>query len=302
MVRITTVIFLIQYAFEYLTDSYLDQHSLVGHTKENVEQLQIRDTENSGTYSISINYGGVFMTRLCTMFMLLVLPLNYGSAGEITPKIPFEHVINVKSPTDKKVLLGEIKKGIPALMLSAMDSSTCLAETVDIEVDNNRPNGPLTTTNLKIKRNCLSTNYLGALIGITKAKYKILKPRPFADNNLAKNIAMESKKFEPPNCPDYYRFSDTLPDLWSLPEQKAKFVIAEMKTKSNTKRLFFHKNKRTYALEGGCVNEIKIFSVGDRAYLKYIQEGCDSGVYIIRVYDLSGSEPYLVYQNGSLSV
>ena len=243
------------------------------------------------------------MTRLCTLLMLLVLPLNYGIAEEITPKIPFEHVINVKSPKEKKVLLGEIKKGIPVLMLSARDSSVCLAETADIEVDNDWPNGPLTTTNLKIKPNCLSTNYLGALIGITKAKYNISKPQPFTDNSLAKNIAVESKKFEDPNCPDYDRFSDALPNLWSLPEQREKFVIAEMKTKSNTNRLFFHKNKRTYALEGGCINEIKTFSVNDRIYLEYIEKGCEgSGRYIIRVYDLSGSEPCLVYLNGSLSV
>lgn len=242
------------------------------------------------------------MARLCTLFIILLLPLNYGIAGEISPKIPFEHVINVKAPKGKKVLLGEIKKGIPVLMLSATDSTTCLAETADIELDNDWPNGPLRTTNLKLKRNCLSTNYLGALIGVTKVKYKIFKPRPFTDNNLAKNIAMESKKFEHPNCPDYYRFSDSLPNLWSLPEQKEKFIIAEMKTKSNTKSLFFYKNKRTYALEGECIEEIKTFSVNDQTYLKYIQKGCDSGVYIIRVYNLSGPEPCFIYLNGSLSV
>ncbi len=235
---------------------------------------------------------------LIVSFILLLVPSVNGNAGESTPKIVFEEVFGSK---DKLFIVGEIKKGTFALLLSETDAITCLAETTDTELYDH-PNGPLRITNLKIKDKCQSTKYLGALIGVSNAKYQFLKAQSFADRKLAQRIALEAPKFEHPECPDYLRLSRTLPNLWLVPDQKEKLVIAQMERKSNRNGpIFLHKNDHTYALKGGCVHEIKAFSVSGRIYLKYIHKGCDGGQYVIFVYDLSRSEPTLIYSNGSWS-
>jgi hypothetical protein len=64
--------------------------------------------------------------------------------------------------------------------------------------------------------------------------------------------------------------------------------------------LIVYMNNNVFRLEGWCTIEHIFFSVSDRLHLAYGAPSCNSGEYVVYVYDLSGRVPKQVYVNGAL--
>jgi hypothetical protein len=222
-----------------------------------------------------------------------------GNAEEISPKIPFEDIVKFES-NGQLVAVGNFKKGTPFLLLSE-DSTTCLAEAANSEMLEDAPD-PFEITNLIIKDTCKNQNFIGALVGITRANYQYIKLEPFKDPDLIDKVYAEAKKNESPNCPDYLQLKESFNNLWLIPHHKEKIIVAQIQREADPDGpLFVQKNNHIYLLEGGCAKEIKTFSINNRLYMRYDEMGCDSGIFVNKVYDLSGIEPILIYSNSMWS-
>jgi hypothetical protein len=223
----------------------------------------------------------------------------YGNAEEISPKIPFEDIVKFES-NGQLVATGNFKRGTPFLLLSE-DSTTCLAEAAHSEMLEDAPD-PFEITNLIIKDKCKSQNFIGALVGITRANYQYIKLEPFKSPDLIDEVYAEAKKYESPKCPDYLQLKKSFNYLWLIPHHKEKIIVAQIKREANPNGpLSILKNNHIYLLEGGCTKEIKTFSINNRLYIRYDELGCDGGILVNKVYDLSGIEPILIYSNSMWS-
>jgi hypothetical protein len=161
---------------------------------------------------------------------------------------------------------------------------------------------PFEVTNLTIIDKCKSQNFIGALVGITSADYQFIKLEPFKSPGLIDEVYAEAKKNESPNCPDYLQLKKSFTNLWLIPHHREKIIVAQIEREGNQNGpLSIVKNNHIYLLEGGCTKEIKIFSINNRLYIRYDETGCDGGVLVINVYDLSEIEPILIYSNSMWS-
>jgi len=233
-------------------------------------------------------------------FVLSFLIFNApGNAEENTTKPNFEDVVKFES-NGKLVVAGKFKKGSTFLLLGE-DSTTCLAEAANSEMFEDAPD-PFEITNLKMENKCNPQNYVGALVGVGKANYLYLKLEQLKDISLTNQFFTEAKRNENPKCPSYLQLTNSLNKLWVIPNKKEKLVLAQVKRKTNINGpLLILKDDRIYLLKGGCTKEIKAFSLNNRIYIRYVETGCDGGLLVTRVYDLSGNEPKLVYSNGMWS-
>ncbi len=61
-------------------------------------------------------------------------------------------------------------------------------------------------------------------------------------------------------------------------------------------------NDRVFELEGYCTCDHLFFMVNGKLHLAYCVPSCHSGAFFVNVYDLSGTEPIRVYDNGALGM
>ncbi|MFH0780693.1 MAG: hypothetical protein V2B20_01920 [Pseudomonadota bacterium] len=233
-------------------------------------------------------------------FVLCSLIFNApGNAEEKATKIYFEDVVKFESK-GKLIVTDRFKKGTTFLLLGE-DSTTCLAEASNSEMLEDAPD-PFEITNLNIEDKCKPQNYIGALVGATKANYQYIKLKPLKDSSLTNRIYTEAKMNEHPKCPAYLQLTNSLIKLWVIPNPKERLVLAQIKRKTNANGpLLIQKDNHIYSLKGGCTNEMKTFSLNNRIYLRYVETGCDGGLLVTRVYDISGNGPELVYSNDKWS-
>jgi hypothetical protein len=221
-------------------------------------------------------------------------------------EMPFEDIAyyDFKDTKGKLFVVGIFKKGIPVILLSE-DSSTCIAETSNTG-SYDHPDGPLEITNITRNNKRNGKKYFGALMGVTEANYQYLKLETFKDDKLAKSIYRTARKFEHPKTPYYMRLLSSNSNMWLIPKQHTKIVVAQLKIGSDIERssdgpLFIFKKNQTYPLKGECAKDIKVFSINGRIIIRYVHSGCDNGEHVIRVYDLSENVPKLIYTNDAWS-
>lgn len=243
------------------------------------------------------------MNRFLVVFIIILLisTATYGKVEDCVPELPFVDVVTNNEPKANISAVGAFKQGIPVIILGENGSYTCRAETSKIKMFDHQTN-PFQITNLKTETKCHNHNFIGALVGVTDVKYRYIKMSQFKDARITKQIYGEVIKTQNPKGSNLFQLKESNAHYWLLPDNKSKLIVAQIARQDFANGpLFVYSNGKLFSLKGDCTKDIKTFSINNRTYIKYTETGCDSGVYIIHVYDLSGSKPCEVYYNSSFS-
>jgi len=150
-------------------------------------------------------------------------------------------------------------------------------------------------TRLMLGKTCRGPFELG-IFDATRESVRLSFPKNPAPTNL-QSLNRDARKLIAEPADDMYRVSEDAPIV--LTANAATVFAFKLKTNDKGPAVLLL-NGKLHVLQGWCTTHHEFLTVNDKLHLIYYESGCDSGVYVLYVYDLSTGTPIQVYSNGRL--